>query len=233
MPHHRGDHVAGVAVLARTGGAVRCDPSGCGWSVSVIAVRNTSGSFPGVELRKASAPREDLCPRCCRSALSPDVVRADLEAGRLYLYCPGCDRPLAVGVRARARGADARCRAPVGPRRARCRVCETTEMLLPACPRVLGVPSLRAWPGLVALTSPPGPRTDGGARICGYAADPHRRGDPHRRACWTWPRCLLPIAAKRGMSGSASGVADELLVAGTAPSAWKHSWRRSLPARRG
>jgi len=40
MPHHRGDHVAGVAVLARTGGAVRCDPSGCGWSVSVIAVRN-------------------------------------------------------------------------------------------------------------------------------------------------------------------------------------------------
>lgn len=63
--------------------------------------------------------------------LDPDVVEADLAAGRLC--CPGCEGRLARWGFARERqvrmleGARS-----VRPRRAYCRACETTHVLLPA-----------------------------------------------------------------------------------------------------
>jgi hypothetical protein len=63
--------------------------------------------------------------------LDPDILEADLAAGRLC--CPGCDGPLARWGFARERAVrmlDGL--RSVRPRRAYCRACETTHVLLPA-----------------------------------------------------------------------------------------------------
>jgi hypothetical protein len=63
--------------------------------------------------------------------VEPDVVEADLAAGRLC--CPGCDAPLARWGFARER--EVRMldgTRSIRPRRARCEPCDSTHVLLPA-----------------------------------------------------------------------------------------------------
>jgi Domain of unknown function (DUF6431)/Homeodomain-like domain len=103
----------------------------------------------------------------------PDVVEADLTAGRLG--CPVCEGPLSpwgfgcerevrmlYGVRS------------VRPRRARCAACEATHMVLPA------------WSV---------PRRCDGAEVIGYALLAKAQGDGHRRIA---ARLERPPATVRG-----------------------------------
>jgi hypothetical protein len=63
--------------------------------------------------------------------VEPDVVEADLAAGRLR--CPSCERPLARWGFARERHVRQRDgERSIRPRRARCEPCQTTHVLLPA-----------------------------------------------------------------------------------------------------
>lgn len=71
------------------------------------------------------------CVSVLATILDPDIVEADLAAGRLC--CPGCDGALARWGFARER--EVRMlegTRSVRPRRAYCRACETTHVLLPA-----------------------------------------------------------------------------------------------------
>src|SRR5947207_13837724 len=107
--------------------------------------------------------REEPCPHPCQSVLAlsanPEVVEADLAAGRLC--CPGCDAPLArwgfaserevrmlYGVRR------------LRPRRARCGPCETTHVLLPT------------WSV---------PRRRDSAEVIGHALLAKAQGEGHRK----------------------------------------------------
>jgi Domain of unknown function (DUF6431)/Homeodomain-like domain len=105
--------------------------------------------------------------------VEPDVVEADLAAGRLC--CPGCEAPLVRWGFARERqvrmldGARS-----IRPRRARCEPCETTHVLLPA------------W----AV-----PRRRDGAEVIGEALLCKAQGFGHRRIA---ARLGRPPATVRG-----------------------------------
>jgi hypothetical protein len=91
--------------------------------------------------------------------VNPDVVEADLAAGRLC--CPGCERPLSRWGFARER--EVRMLDGVRvlrPRRARCGSCETTHVLLDACSV---------------------PRRRDGAEVIGEALLAKAGGEGHRR----------------------------------------------------
>jgi predicted amidophosphoribosyltransferase len=105
--------------------------------------------------------------------VEPDVVEADLAAGRLC--CPGCEAPLARWGFARER--EVRMldgTRSIRPRRARCEPCDTTHVLLPA------------W----AV-----PRRRDGAEVIGEALLCKAQGLGHRRIS---ARLVRPPATVRG-----------------------------------
>lgn len=92
-------------------------------------------------------------------AVSPDVLEADLAAGRLR--CPGCDGPLRAWGYARERQVRTLHDVQVlRPRRACCGVCDATHVLLPA----LAVPRRRD-----------------AVEVIGHALLGNARGEGHRR----------------------------------------------------
>ncbi|MDQ2897634.1 MAG: DUF6431 domain-containing protein, partial [Actinomycetota bacterium] len=90
--------------------------------------------------------------------VNPDVLEADLAAGRLC--CPGCDRRLSrwgFACEREVRMLDGVRR--LRPRRARCSACESTHVLLDACSV---------------------PRRRDGAEVIGQALLAKANGDGHR-----------------------------------------------------
>jgi hypothetical protein len=120
--------------------------------------------------------------------VNPDVLEADLAAGRLC--CPGCERPLARWGFAREREVrmldGVRC---LRPRRARCGRCETTHVLLDACSV---------------------PRRRDGAEVIGQALVAKVQGDGHRRIAMRLGR---PPSTVRGWLRAAARRAETLRAA--------------------
>ena len=117
--------------------------------------------------------------------VNPDVLEADLAAGRLC--CPGCDRPLSRWGFAREREVrmlDGARR--LRPRRARCGRCETTHVLLDACSV---------------------PRRRDGAEVIGEALVAKAQGDGHRRIA---ARLGRPPSTVRGWLRAAARRAETL-----------------------
>jgi hypothetical protein len=124
--------------------------------------------------------------------VSPDVLEADLAAGRLC--CPVCDRPLSRWGFAREREVRMLDRGRrLRPRRARCGACETTHVLLDACSV---------------------PRRRDGAEVIGEALVAKAQGDGHRRIA---ARLGRPPSTVRGWLRAAARRAELL---GTAALRW-------------
>ena len=135
--------------------------------------------------------------------VNPDVLEADLAAGRLC--CPGCDRPLSRWGFAREREVrmlDGARR--LRPRRARCGRCETTHVLLDACSV---------------------PRRRDGAEVIGEALVAKAQGNGHRRIA---ARLGRPPSTVRGWLRAAARRAERL---GAAALRWTRALNlgRELP----
>jgi hypothetical protein len=121
--------------------------------------------------------------------VNPDVLEADLAAGRLC--CPGCDQPLSRWGFARER--EVRMLDGVRrlrPRRARCGACETTHVLLDACCV---------------------PRRRDGAEVIGQALLAKAEGEGHRTIAARLRRAPSTV---RGWLRAASRRAELLCAAG-------------------
>ena len=149
--------------------------------------------------------------------VNPDVLEADLAAGRLG--CPGCDRPLSRWGFARER--EVRMLDGVRrlrPRRARCGGCETTHVLLDAC----SVPRRRDGAevighALVAKAQGHGHRTiatrlgRAPSTVRGWLRAGARRAETLCAAALRWVRALDPAPAPARPAGSPLGDAVEAL----------------------
>ena len=121
--------------------------------------------------------------------MSVDVLETELAAGRVY--CPGCDGRLSRWGFAREREVrmlDGTC--SLRPRRARCRTCETTHVLLPA------------WSV---------PRRRDGAEVIGRALTLKAQGAGHRTIARRLDR---PPGTVRGWLRAGARRADALRVCG-------------------
>ena len=96
--------------------------------------------------------------------VEPDVVEADLAAGRLL--CPACDSPLTRWGYARERQVRTRNEIrSITPRRAFCQPCETTHVLLPAW----AVPRRRDSAEVIGAALVPNATRDGASEDRGAA----------------------------------------------------------------
>lgn len=117
------------------------------------------------------------------TTVKPDVVEADLAAGRLR--CPGCDGPLVPWGFAREREVRMRYGVrSVRPRRACCNACETTHVISPA------------WSV---------PRRRNGVEVIGHALLAKAQRDGHRKIA---ARLERPPATVRGWLRAFSGRAE-------------------------
>ena len=127
--------------------------------------------------------------------VEPDMVEADLAAGRLC--CPACDGPLRRWGFARVRQVRTLTGfRPITPRRAYCRHCETTHVLLPA------------W----AV-----PRRRDSAEVIGQALLEHARGLGHRRIA---ARLERPPGTVRGWLRTFARRAEQVTVSARR---WTHA----------
>lgn len=167
----------------------------------------------------------------------PDRVDADLAAGRLRCsHCPGMLRPWAYAAPRRVRQLDGSTRT-MRPRRARCRDCRTTQVLLPGSllPRradateVIGAALLakaagRGWRRIaVELDRPPGTVR----RWLRAARSPHLhwlRRQAVQRAADLHPAVLADLDA------SPTALGDALAALAAAVAAWRHRFARHAEA---
>lgn len=165
--------------------------------------------------------------RACVFAMTitPVVLEAELAAGRLC--CPGCEGPLSPWGFARERAVrmldGVR---SVRPRRAYCRSCETTHVILPAwsVPRrrdsaeVIGHALLAKAQGdghrpiAARLGRPP-------ATVRGWLRAFARRAEPVRRCAARWAHAVDPALAP--LAPAASPLGDALEALGIAATACK------------
>ena len=152
--------------------------------------------------------------------VEPDVVEADLAAGRLR--CPSCEWPLARWGFARERHVRQRDgERSIRPRRARCEPCQTTHVLLP--PDRRAAPAAASDGARLAAHVRPSRRADRRERQAVDARD--RRPRPRRTAPGQVPARRCRRRARKRSAGLPATSGDVRLAVGAGrrahrPAAW-------------